>query len=97
MHINADLADKLKSWSTTGHDPHEILSECKRKGLVALVDGALRLSPKGNDFILKWTAGKPENTYTRKPTIDDHAERTSQDRQDRRYQPRGYGHQGHRR
>lgn len=94
MHVNADLANKLIAWSKSGQDPHDILNDCKRKGLVALVDGALKLSPKGDEFIAKWTAGKPENTYTRKPIIDEQPRQSHSQDNDRRYQPRGYGRQG---
>jgi hypothetical protein len=69
VHINADLANKLNAWSQTGQDPHEILTESKRKGLVVSVDEALQLSQKGKDFISKWTSGKPNSTYVRKPTV----------------------------
>ena len=76
MHINADLAMKLKSWSQTGNDPHEILTEAKRKGLVTNNGDALAITPKGQEFISKWSSGKPENTYVRKPNVEPQQEQS---------------------
>jgi hypothetical protein len=81
VHPNESLAKHLKEFLDTGKDRHDILNESRRKGFVVASDGTDVVTNKGTEFIEKWTSGKPESTYQRKPEIkEQHDARPFQER-----------------
>ena len=70
MHPNASLAKQLKEFKETNVDRHDIATEAKRKGFIAPIDGELKITAKGDEFIEKWLAGPPQTTYVKKREAD---------------------------
>ena len=77
-HPNAELAANLVVWRDTHVDRHDSLPDAQRKGFVTKIGDGLVLTRKGEDFIAKWTQGRPADTYVRKPNegTEQHASKT---------------------
>jgi hypothetical protein len=73
MHPNAEFAFKLKTWVDDKVDEDDVVADGLKRGFLSSKDGVTSLTSKGEDFISKWTNGKPANTYERKPIETNHA------------------------